>query len=202
MSNHYFHHFRFFGIPQDILPKIKSSAEVYGTIVSVIWILNNRIHVSQAFAWCYVDFVLFTHAGGGKAKRSTHLWGKLVLVIWNCWKIVCNEQNVRGQLIEGFLLLIAVLGWHTGCVSCPAVFLCGWGQAHLWYWLLPAVQHRTGTNIPFFAPSPILHSLFTISVIKAWIGKFPCALYVSMEMIAHATVFHVIVVSSTCGTDA
>ena len=117
----------------------------------------------------------------------------------NCMQWV---KNVRGQLIKGFLLLIAVLGWPTGCVSCPAVFLCGWGQAHLWYWLLPAVQHRTGTNIPFFAPSPILHSLFTLSVIKVWIGKFPCTPYVSTETIAHTTVFHVNVVSSTCGTNA
>ena len=109
----------------------------------------------------------------------------------NCMQWV----KMSGLLIKGFLLLIAVLGWPTGCVSWPEVFLCGWGQVHLWCWLLPDVQHRTGTNIPFFAPSPILHSLFTLSVIKTWLGKFPCALYVSMETIAHATVFHVIVVS-------
>ena len=31
--------------------------------------------------WCCVDFVLFTHAGGGKAKGSTNLRGRLVRLV-------------------------------------------------------------------------------------------------------------------------
>ena len=40
----------------------------------------------------------------------------------------------------------------------------------------------------------------SLNIVKAWVGKMPCALDVSTETIAHVTMCHVIVVSCTHGT--
>ena len=127
-----------------------------GCMHETIWIFE------QMLTPHFCPKVVYKKEGGGGVLLGAYGLAK------NCMQWVEMSKSCYCFLVNKSLLLIAVLGWPAGCVSWPAVFLCGWSQGHLWPWLLSAVQHRTGTKISLCPFSHPLFILFFYHLLNSW----------------------------------